>query len=256
MTAIGLYSIGVRGMDVPELLTWAHSAEVPFMHLRGGPRGFDLTRRDTRTLRAWRRRTKETVPITGVTADLDLSDLFTGHRADEQRARAELARLADAAAELGAGWVRILARIPLAGPIRSTMPETAVPLLVELHHPDWLTPGPMATMRELLAHCGQIRLLADTAQLAAALPRAGEHDRSALTWVLARTGVLHLSDDSGGPAAGGRAADVAADAARRIAAGQRIEVAAEWTGSDRSPATCLARYKTAASWWSRLTLNP
>lgn len=48
--APGLYSIGVRGLSLPELLRWTASLGVPFLHLRGGPRGFDLRGRSPATL--------------------------------------------------------------------------------------------------------------------------------------------------------------------------------------------------------------
>lgn len=256
MNGVGLYSIGIRNLDVPALLRWAHDVGVPFVHLRGGPRGFDLVRRDARTLLSWRRCGEETAPVTGVTADLDLADLFTGGRRSEEQAWDTLARLADAAASLGAGWVRLLARTPLTGPIRSRVPDTALPLLIELHHPAWLAPRAIATVHELLSHSKQMRLLTDTAQLAAALSHAGEHRQPVLTWILTRTAVLHLSDNGTGLTASDRSYEIAAGAARRITAGHQIEVAAEWTGPDRSPVTCLARYKEAASWWNRLTDNP
>ncbi|MBB1244929.1 AP endonuclease [Streptomyces durbertensis] len=254
MSGVGLYSIGVRGLDVPDLLEWARKSSVPFLHLRGGHRGFDLVNRDATTLRAWRRRVRETVPITGVTADLDLTDLLTTDHAHRRQAAEELRRLSEAAAELGAGWIRLLARTPLARATPLALPQTAVPLLVEPHHPDWLTSTHLATLYELTS--GQVRLLADTAQLGATVQRAGESGQPALTWLLSRTEALHLSDDGTGLAAHPDASEVAARAACRIAAGQRIEVAVEWTGPDRSPATCLAKYRAAASWWNRLDRSP
>jgi hypothetical protein len=41
-------------------------------------------------------------------------------------------------------------------------------------------------------------------------------------------------------------------AAARLGAGQRLEVALEWTGHDRSQATCVARYRAATAWWAGL----
>ncbi|MBI1758281.1 MAG: hypothetical protein HYR62_03515, partial [Actinobacteria bacterium] len=167
---VGLYSISVREPDVPALLTWAAGEGIPFVHLRGGPRGFDLGRRDLAALRRWRRIADDLVPITGVTADVDLADLLTEDHTIRSAAREQTLRLADAAAALGAGWLRLLARIPLTDCHLSALregvvPLAAVPLLVELHHPDWLAPTAFAAMEEVLDRCPQIRLLADTAQL-------------------------------------------------------------------------------------------
>lgn len=253
---VGLYSISVRGLQVPSLLAWAAAEGIGFVHLRGGPQGFALADRDTATLRSWRRAVEDTVPITGVTADVDLADLLTDDLQTQREAREEVLRLASAASVLGAGWVRLLARAPLAaGGARtwreSRLPDTAVPLLVELHHPQWLHPGTFAVMDGLLRRCSKLRLLADTAQLASALAARGEHARAVLARSVAWTEVLHLSDNGEGLHTLGHAA-VAQLAAGRIAAGHPLEVAVEWTGDDRSPHVCLARYRSAAAWWDQI----
>lgn len=251
--AVGLYSISVRGLDVPELLTWAARERIPFVHLRGGPRGVDLARRETAELGGWRRRADDAgVPLTGITADLDLANLLDGTTAARAAAHQELARLAEAATLLGAGWVRLLARTEPAGTYLHTLHDQPVPdlpvgLLVEPHHPAWLQPDARAA---LLDRTPRLRLLADTAQLAAALDHS---DDAALAELLDHADVLHLSDDGAG-LDGHR--HVAAQAAARIAAGQRIEVAVEWTGTDRSPAACLRRYREARAWWNRILHQP
>ncbi|MFE9424128.1 AP endonuclease [Kitasatospora sp. NPDC006697] len=251
---LGLYSISVRGLDVPELLAWAADEQLPFVHLRGGPRGVDLARRDTATLAHWRHCAQGAVPVTGVSADLDLADLFDPDEGARAMAERELLGLARAAEALGAGWVRLLARTPPAGrgAFRGrSLPTTAVPLLAELHHPGWLTETALGALEELLDRSPQFGLLADTAQLGAAVDAAGPGAAARLERVLARTRVLHLSDEGQGLENAGRRA-VAELAAARIAAGQAIEVAVEWTGQPRTPAQCLTRYRAAAAWWNRV----
>ncbi|SFK20085.1 hypothetical protein SAMN05216275_119101 [Streptosporangium canum] len=253
---VGLYSISVRGFDVPDMLRWAAAHGVPFLHLRGGPRGMHLSAQPTRTVLAWAKTAADTVPITGVTADVDLADLLTGDRSRRQRAATELAHLAKAAYVLGAGWVRLLARTPLAVRVlaeAAAMPALAggpMPLLVELHHPGWLAPGAFAALTALIDSCPRMRLLADTAQLAAATP-TGHATAARLGLLLDRTQVVHLSDNDAGLDAPGHTL-VAALAADRIITGQRMEVAVEWTGGDRTPAVCLARYRAAVAWWQQL----
>ncbi|GII52816.1 hypothetical protein Pth03_12050 [Planotetraspora thailandica] len=223
---VGLYSISVRGFDVPSLLRWATATGIPFIHLRGGSRGYCLTSVDRSTLRSWRPIIRDTVPVTGVTADVDLMDVL----ARRPESCEEVLRLAEAAAELGAKWLRLCARIPPApGDARGELPTRAVPLLIEPHHPGWLTPAGFAA----LPH---VRLLADTRQLAGQPTMLGP--------AVERADVLHLSDQ-------GEGLDtiVANLAARRIAAGQSIEVAVEWTGPDRSPKACRDRYRSACAWW-------
>ncbi|MDP9842217.1 sugar phosphate isomerase/epimerase family protein [Streptosporangium lutulentum] len=256
-TPIGLYSISVRDLDVPELLRLAVANGVPFVHLRGGPRGFDLAAQRVATVWQWRKMAEDTVPITGVTADLDLADLLEGDSSDRTQAAYDLAQLTEAAALLGAGWVRLLARTPLDERVLAdagTLPvlaRSAVPLLVELHHPAWVEEGAFGPLIAMVESCSSVRLLADTAQLAAALP----DDGGTPAWagqVLDHAAVVHLSDTGTGLHAPGHAL-VAALAADRIDAGQCLEVALEWTGPDRNPAECVARYRAATTWWADLT---
>ncbi|MBI1757608.1 MAG: hypothetical protein HYR62_00025 [Actinobacteria bacterium] len=63
--------------------------------------------------------------------------------------------------------------------------------------------------------------------------------------------VLHLSDDGRGLDTPG-CRHVAALAAARIAAGHRMQVAVEWTGLTRTRVACLARYRSAVIWWTRV----
>ncbi|RBM21190.1 AP endonuclease [Streptomyces sp. PT12] len=243
---VGLYSISVRDVGVDDLLAWAATARIPFLHLRGGPRGYDIARRDPAELERWRRAAEAVnVPITGVTSDLDLADLI-----NRPAAHGELARLADGAVRLGAGWVRLLARHEPTAVHLAALPDAAVPplpvdLLAELHHPGWLRGDAPAAFTQLMCRNDRLRLLADTAQLAAT------HDTEVWERLLPWARVLHLSDDGAGHDQRGRAA-VALAAASHIRGGQRIEVAVEWTGSPRTPAECLARYRSALARWRHL----
>jgi hypothetical protein len=249
---VGLYSISVRGLDVPELLSWASHSGIPFIHLRGGPRGFDLAARDQADLRRWRRISDARVPITGVTTDTDLADLLADDPEARRQAHVQVTQLAEAAQILGARWLRLLARHPLtripAMVAAVSLTRYAVPLLVELHHPGWLQHEPRAVL-DALVRWPRVRLLADTAQLANAFTTTDGEARSMLAWTLEHAEVLHLSDAGPGLDAS-RHTDVADAAAARIAAGHRIEVAVEWTGADRTTAACLARYRAHSTWWA------
>ncbi|MFF7098053.1 AP endonuclease [Streptomyces rubradiris] len=252
---VGLYSIGVQGLSVPELLEWAAGQGVPFVHLRGGPRGCDLAAQSPDVLAQWRRAALRWVPVTGVTADLDLADLFRLAAPERARARDALERLAAAAAALGAGWVRLLGRTVPQGPLLNAMlgsqlPAARLPLLVELHHPGWLAPEALDALEELLDRWPRLRLLADTAQLAAARPTADGGADAALERVLDFARVLHLSDDGTQADTAGRDL-VAGQVRRRIAAGQDLEVAVEWTGQPRTPQACLDRYQEACHRWTQ-----
>ncbi|MFE8018045.1 AP endonuclease [Streptomyces antibioticus] len=252
---VGLYSISVRGLDVTDLLSWAARHRIAFVHLRGGRRGCDLAARDASTLARWREASKRTVPVTGVTADTDLADLLSADPAVRHQAREEVSRLADAARAVGAGWLRLLARRPLhttdfatdgSGPLG----DLAVPLLIELHNPKWLAERPHTALVRLLQQQPRLQLLADSTQLAQALAepgdgRAAERLERLGPWIK----VLHLSDPGPGLADPGHRV-VAHHVARRITDGQRIEVAVEWTGADRTPAAALARYREHAAWWN------
>lgn len=246
MTQVGLYSIGVRGLEVPDLLNWAYRHRMGFVHLRGGPRGYDVVRQDPGVLERWRRAAATTVPITGVTADLDLSDIHALDPRHRCRARAELAELTRAARIVGAGWVRLIARHPLTAPEGEPV-ETDLPVLIELHDPGWWEPGPHRALLDLLRH-RLMGVLADTAQLDRALAVIGPTVLDRWQRVASQTQVLHLSDDGSGLSSPGHA-HIVRDLARRSHAGHRMEVAVEWTGPDRTPETCLRRHHALAGWW-------
>ncbi|WP_326644903.1 hypothetical protein OG884_11605 [Streptosporangium sp. NBC_01755] len=254
---IGLYSISVRGLTVPDMLNWAASHDIPFVHLRGGPRGVDLASQSSVTVWRWRKAAAQTVPITGVTADVDLADLLTGDASARRRAAYDLEELAEAATILNARWVRLPARTPLTadqlaqGEKLRVLADSVLPLLIEPHHPGWVSPATLRPLVDLVNACPKMRLLADTAQLAAALPKRNRFP-AWLAPIFDHAQVLHLSDPGTGLDAPGQAV-IAALAAYRIQAGQDLEVALEWTGPDRSPDECLARYHATATWWERLT---
>ncbi|NVI87513.1 AP endonuclease [Actinomadura sp. BRA 177] len=248
---VGLYSISVRGLEVPELLSWVARHNIPSVHLRGGSRGYDIAGQDAGTWSRWRQVSAATVPITGITADTDLADLISSDSAVHARAHDQVRRLANAARSLGAGWVRLLARHPLHRFPGTPLAEFAVPLLVELHHSAWLARRPHSVLLRLLKQQPNLRLLADSAQLSNALAqvddgRADERLRQLAPWI----GVLHLSDPGLGLTGLGHAR-VADHVIDLIADGQHIEVAVEWTGTDRAPSTALVRYQEAVTWWAR-----
>ncbi|MGI8311468.1 hypothetical protein [Saccharopolyspora hattusasensis] len=254
---VGLYSIGVRGLSVPELLRWAQAEGIPFVHLRAGPRGYDAARQDDATLSRWARTAEQTIPISGLTADVDLADVL--HAAPA--AMDEIAALARVARFLRARWVRVLARTPLVdwpdrSPALAEPDGEVVPLLIELHHPGWLHGEPLAALESLLARSPHVRLLVDTAQVHQALT---EQDTGLVGPVLARimhhAAVLHLSDDGHGlDGIGHRLA--AGHAAKHITSGHPLEVAFEWTGACRTPTTCLSRFRSAVTWWTRTLVSP
>lgn len=249
MNRVGLYSIGVRGLEVPDLLAWAHRHGLGFVHLRGGPRGFDLARRETAEVERWRRAAAERVPITGVTADLDLADLHHPDPAHRSWALRELENLARAARAVGANWVRLLARTPLSTPLTAPV-DAGMPLLVELHHPAWWEAAPHRFLLDLLDEDPGVAVLADTAQLAHAQSVIGPGVEQRWEQVAARAQVLHLSDNGSGLDPGH--ARIARSLARRIHAGQQVEVAVEWTGPDRTRAVCLRRYRALRRWWHHI----
>ncbi|WP_285729333.1 hypothetical protein [Nocardiopsis sp. ATB16-24] len=249
MTPVGLYSISVRGLSVPDLLAWAHTHDMGFVHLRGGPRGFDLARRDSGELLGWCEAARETVPITGVTADVDLAHVYGTDSRQRHQAREELAALAAAAKVLGAGWVRLLACHPLTDLVGEPV-EVSLPLVVELHHPGWLETGPQRALGDLLTHHG-VSLLADTTQLARALANGGDGAMDRLERLWPHTRVLHLSDDGSGLADTTHTL-VARRVAERIHDGQTVEVALEWTGPERTPHTCARLHRSHTAWWNHI----
>lgn len=101
----------------------------------------------------------------------------------------------------------------------------------------------------------RLRVLADTSQLAAALPSAGGEGDVALGRVLDLSRVLHLSDDGSGLDTAGRAV-VAQRTRDRISSRQNVEVAVEWTGQPRTTQACLERHRQACRWWAQRSGAP
>ena len=104
------------------------------MHLRGGPRGYDLARRQDATLSRWARHSQASVPITLVTTDLDITQFQTTSQG-YQHACTELERVGRASAILGAHAIRLLARDPVGDAV--TLPDLrgrhGLAVVVELH---------------------------------------------------------------------------------------------------------------------------
>lgn len=249
---LGLYSIGVRGLSLPGLLGWAALHDIPFLHLRGGRRGFDVAAVPDAVLDLWRDHIEATIPVTMVTAEHALDDLLSLDRETARGARSKLARTADAARRIGAGSVRVLASVPpTLTVVNQTSPiDLGLPLLIELHDPAWWGPAGLEVLSVVVATWPRVRLLADSAQVAAAVTGRGRAAvEEATPWVLAHASVVHLSDDGTGFHGPGHRL-LAEHAHAALRSGRRLEIALEWTGPDRQPTTCLERYRQASIWWS------
>jgi len=248
--AVGLYSIGVRGLSFPELLAWAAHHGVPHLHVRGGHRGYRLAEQDPAVLRAWAELAATTVPVTAVTSDVELRDLL----ADDPDAHRQLGALAEAAAVLGATTLRVFGRTSteslqsgsaaLSG-LRTALSDCGTALAVELHAADWFDPGRRPAITDLLAEAEFLHLLTDTYQVQRYVP---DVDTEFAAWLVARSRVVHFCDPGSGLTGIGHQR-VATAMTLAAGAGHQPELAFEWTGPDRSAAGCLARYRAAVDWW-------
>lgn len=249
---IGLYSIGIRGLDVTKVLTLSAEQQVPFVHLRGGPRGYDLARRDRATLSRWARHAQCSAPVTLVTADLDLAQFYQPGSDDYQHACTELDRLAKATAILGATAIRLLARHPPGGPDGSSVMvpdlqhQYELGTLVELHHPRWFTPAALTALQSVFHANPGLGLLMDSGQVHRALCCLGTLHPPVLDALVQQARVVHWCDNGQGLDGAGHRLLAAAT---RTRTGDGAELGFEWTGADRSATTCLARYRSAVSWW-------
>lgn len=248
-TPIGLYSIGIRDLAMPDLLAWAAAAGIPFVHVRGGARGHAVLERPRHELERWRAASRSTCPITLVTSDATLGELTGADDHMRSAALYALERTCEAAAVLGATQVRILADSPPQSIKHAVRLPGDITLLIELHHPSWWTTGGLDAAADLACAEPRIRLLADTAQAAAGLaPYEPREARSLVAQTIALTRVLHLSDDGRGLDARGHA--LLAEAVR--SADADIELGFEWTGEPRTAEACRQRYRAACTWWRSL----
>jgi sugar phosphate isomerase/epimerase len=253
--AVGLYSNGVRGLGLGEFLDAAAAHGVPFVHLRGGPRGYGLASTLPEQVTALARQAACTAPVTLITADVDLSDLTSPGDARWRQASDELATLAQVTREFGAATVRILARtVPSSARCQAlAIPDLAaqhgVTLLIELHDPGWFTPEAADRLCDLMSSCPGLGLLLDSGQVHDAwLQSPNAPWKILLGSHITHTRVMHLSDRGDG--LNGRGHQLLAHAVRTAADdGQALEVAFEWTGADRHLETCMPRYRAAVTWW-------
>lgn len=192
----------------------------------------------------------ETAPIQLLTADVTLGELTEGP--GQGAAEDELARTAHAAARLGAAAIRVLAESAPSDPRRISiprLPDAEITLLIEPHNRWWWTPVGTGLLAEMAEGEGRISLLADTAQAAVGLASLDDDTAEVIAAdVIARSRVVHLSDDGSGFNAPGHGL-LATRAWKAQEAGQEIEVAFEWTGVQRTMPVCLSRYHAACAWW-------
>jgi sugar phosphate isomerase/epimerase len=256
--AVGLYSNGVRGLRPEEFLYAAAAHGVPFVHLRGGPRGYGMASIPAEQVTALAWQAACAAPVTLITADVDLSDFVSPEDARWQQAGTELASLAQVASEFGAGSVRVLARAVPSGAqwqALAAIPDPAarhsVTMLIELHDPAWFTPKTAERLCELMSRCTGLGLLLDSGQVHDAwLQSSGAPWASLLSGLIAHARVVHLSDRGCG--LDGHGHRLLASAARDAADdGHDLEVAFEWTGADRCLETCMTRYGAAVTWWEQ-----
>ncbi|MGV9836524.1 hypothetical protein ACWDUL_20380 [Nocardia niigatensis] len=229
---------------------WAYRNDIPFLHLRGGARGCAATRCSKQELEHWRVIADATAPIRLLTADVTLHDLAEGP--DTRAAQRELARTVRAASLLGVTMTRILADRAPVDPGRvlvPRLPKAEITFLIEPHDRWWWTVEGIDLLSELTGTGRRIRLLADTAQAATGLAAtASETARARVREVVSMSSVVHISDNGSGFGAKGHAL-LAAQTWQAQRAGQRIEVAFEWTGPERTKPACLSRYHAARAWW-------
>lgn len=256
---VGLYSIGLSGLDVTEVLTVCAEHQVPFVHLRGGPRGYHLAGRDRATLSRWARHAQRSTPVTLVTADLDLAQFRQPGSEEYGHVCTELGRLAEATAILGATAIRLMGHHPPGGPDggRVIVPDLqhryGIVTLVELHDPRWFTPAALTTLESVLHANSGLGLLLDSGQVHRAWCRLGSLHTPVLEALVRHARVVHWSDRGQGLDGAGHRLLAAAT---RTRAGDGVEFGFEWTGPDRSATTCLARYQSAVSWWHATRTEP
>lgn len=169
--AVGLYSNGVRDLGPEQFLAVAATHQVPFVHLRGGPRGYGLGSAPAQQVNGLTRQAAGAIRVTLVTADVDLNDFASPGDARWEQASAELTALARVARELGAERMRILAR---ALPSNAQWQALAVPdlaarhgvtVLIELHDPVWFTVETADRLGGWMNRCPGLGLLLDSGQV-------------------------------------------------------------------------------------------
>jgi len=106
---MGFYSIGLGNLPINELSELVRSEEIPFLHLRGGRKGYNLAQFQECELEEFRNALHGLVDASLVTSDTDLQD-FLAQAPERCPVVKELQALCRASSYLGANAVRLIGR--------------------------------------------------------------------------------------------------------------------------------------------------
>lgn len=248
LQALGFYSIGLRNIDIQKLFSHLRQEDIPFLHLRSGPKGYGLTKLKPNRLNLYINKCNEGIPVTMLASDITLELLAENSQETED----EYYKLISIAQRLGAKYIRILAP--------SIMKEeslinfnvnkrlNSVVSVIELHNPEWFTHHYADKINDICVK-NELGLLFDSLQIEMACQLFGVYEVSQyIDRLLPHVKVIHFSDSGGGfSGEGHQITALAAIKAQEKA--YDIELAFEWTGRDRTAAAAFSAYRRAVHFW-------
>ena len=251
--ALGFYSIGFGNIPFQMLSKVASDEHIPFLHLRGGARGYNLAQLSEFELERFRKAFEGVVKITLVTTDIDIQD-FLADGTERRKVVKELRRLSHAAEYLGAQAIRLMGRRALGqsewlAVKHEIAASGCMPLVIELHDKSWFQEEKILCLLDFCLSWN-MGVLLDSQQITLATMKEDCRGlRNALRKIRPIVKAIHLSDSGYGLAAPGNC--LVASVARQAKQSAPIEHAFEWTGEDRSLKAALAAYGRAFEYWQK-----
>ncbi len=246
--ALGFYSIGLKNIAINELFQHLRREDIPFLHLRSGPKGYGLTKLEPSELDLCIHECGRDIPVTMLASDITLESLAEG----SQEAKEECSHLQDIALNIGAKYLRILAPSAIKNEswenlCISTIANHVV-IVIELHNPEWFSRRHIERLKQVCTE-QKIGLLFDSSQIDMACQIQGVDEVSQFVdCLLPHVKVIHFSDSGGGFSGVGH--QITALAAIKIQkSAYDIELAFEWTGKERTTGAAFAAYRRAENFW-------
>ncbi|XUY30481.1 hypothetical protein RMR21_025705 (plasmid) [Agrobacterium sp. rho-8.1] len=247
---LGFYSIGLANINLKALARIAKDHSLPFIHLRGGQRGYDFASWTERKLEMLPGIANLLPPVTVVTTEIDITD--SSLSLPVQNPPDNLLRLCHAADLFGANTLRLTARGYVSCNswtelIHRWGSVTNKKFVVELHDPLWFNPSAAATF---VKRCERafIGILIDSQQVSLACRQFGVvQTEEALAIYEPIVRFAHVTDPGSGLTSPGT--KMVFNLIANARAVHPIEAVFEWTGADRSPERATMAYAVAAQVW-------
>lgn len=243
---MGFYSIGLGLTPISELIDKIKIEGIPFLHLRGGAKGYNLLSLSKADLSLFIDICKRGPKVTMLTSDFSLSDFFDVN-ISFHAINSELNSYLEIAHLLSASSLRVLAtEIIDAPPINVKIPlmSSRIKFTIELHNPYWFTPQ-SAEIINNICNENNVYILLDSGQVHEACKVHGYLKvKESILIFIDKVNIIHISDNGFGvDDTGHHLVFTLINAFFKFKS--EVEIAFEWTGMDRSSKSAFLAYHKA-----------